>query len=862
MTSAMRCERAGRHIRLEATHSGTVRFLSGLHVDLGQGKTTSWVTLTRTGTFRDPRYGEFEIARGMLLQMVENFDRKVFGQDVFIDVAHKPADGAAGKIVKLAVEGDRLRAQVEWTDFGLSAIKERGFRYMSAEYHENWQDNETGTKHGPVLLGAGLVIRPCIKRLDPIQLSEAADTPPTLLHPSLTSELTSEITTMWKTLIAALAAALGAFKLAEPVTKTLTDAFEKSLAGITDEAQAKLLYASFEQSGKALAEQVGDKPVTLEIKLPTLPAAGLSEDAVKKLLAETLEAHASAAKKQTETREARVKLLTETIGKAEGLEPELKRELTEAVADLVTPEATEEQVLKLAAVQVAAGQKLAAAKKLTSMGFAWPAGRVHIAVDSSNEVKALQEAMDVRLGFKDLPDVRRYRATGGVLQAENKRLAEEALALYDATHGHQLHEEHKRLASGDTKVSDVAVPSAFERTVIREALYNLVGLSFCDTGTAPFSSTFDVPYSYRDTGAAGISDVRKYEGGSVARAAVKQALHTMYPVPQKLAFEVSDELRYLTSNGQLVNWDVVAESARNAIRIVGEDTERLIFDQILSDSDRYASTAVTTEAVGTGNGSKSIWPVASFPVLKPKKVYDLQGSQVGSTLYGITVTVIAVAISEYDFTGTQSAGMYYYMDYNLGELHFVNQAGTATAVPNTHAIVCSYTYTTNVYKFDTDLGSLTTKEKWNDFIYRFGLRKSLIEDQRAYMATMGLMSGTVMTQIEQAEVFAANYKKPGTDLTAEGNLGTIKGVPNSKAFAPGLIMGDARVIIGERGLTRFRMAKPWSMSELENQKDSNGRFTGKKEAYGDQFLFLDTPTPLRAGLTSIVLYSSSDRVSR
>ena len=69
-------------------------------------------------------------------------------------------------------------------------------------------------------------------------------------------------------------------------------------------------------------------------------------------------------------------------------------------------------------------------------------------------------------------------------------------------------------------------------------------------------------------------------------------------------------------------------------------------------------------------------------------------------------------------------------------------------------------------------------------------------------------------------------------------------------------------MIGQRGNTRFRMMKPWSMGQLQDQRDANGRFTGKKEAYGDQFIVLHTPTPLKAGSTSIVLYSSSGRVAR
>ena len=236
---------SARIIRLEAaTHTGAVRFLSGLHVNLQEGTRQSWVTVTRTGKFADPRYGDFEITRPMLLAMVGNFDKRTFGQDVFIDVAHNPSGGAAGKVLKLTVEGDRLRALVEWTPMGVDAIRERGYAYLSAEYHEDWKDNESGNKHGPLLVGAGLVIRPCIKRLDPIQLSEA-DGVPTLLHPTLQHELTQEMQMKFAELVRLLAEELKGMKLADAVVATLVDACSKMLASVTEEAQAKLLIAGF-----------------------------------------------------------------------------------------------------------------------------------------------------------------------------------------------------------------------------------------------------------------------------------------------------------------------------------------------------------------------------------------------------------------------------------------------------------------------------------------------------------------------------------------------------------------------------------------------------------------------------------------
>lgn len=68
--------------------------------------------------------------------MVANFDKRVLGQAVFIDMSHKPSEGAAAKVMRLAVEGGKPRALAEWTPFGLDAIKTRGFCYLSAQYHE------------------------------------------------------------------------------------------------------------------------------------------------------------------------------------------------------------------------------------------------------------------------------------------------------------------------------------------------------------------------------------------------------------------------------------------------------------------------------------------------------------------------------------------------------------------------------------------------------------------------------------------------------------------------------------------------------------------------------------------------------
>ncbi|MGD9954316.1 MAG: phage protease, partial [Burkholderiales bacterium] len=293
-----------------------MRFLSGFSVNLEDGKKTSWVTLTRTGQFADPRYGSFEISKPMLLAMVANFDKRTYGQDIFIDVSHRASDGAAAKVLRLEVQGDRLRALVEWTPYGLDAVRNQGFKYLSAEYVEDYFDPEKKTRNGPLLLGAGLTIRPVIKRLDPIELAEE-DGPPTLIHPDLQARFLQETTDMWKKLIEALVASLKAKKLSEAATKEFADQATKALEGVADEAMAKRILAAFESAGVKLAEQSPGDAVSVKIDLtgiaPAQAAKSLSEEDVTRILEERAKKLAEETAATATALAAKKKILTDAI---------------------------------------------------------------------------------------------------------------------------------------------------------------------------------------------------------------------------------------------------------------------------------------------------------------------------------------------------------------------------------------------------------------------------------------------------------------------------------------------------------------------------------------------------------------------
>ncbi len=141
------------------------------------GKVPTRVQLLRAGDFNYD--GEdLKITPVLLASLKKNFDAKVRGyQDgkLPLDYFHEAERLAAGWIEQLYIEngGTELWADVKWTDSASAKIGSGELRYLSVEFNFDYQDNESGDRHGPTLFGAGLTNRPFIKGMKPVvQFSE------------------------------------------------------------------------------------------------------------------------------------------------------------------------------------------------------------------------------------------------------------------------------------------------------------------------------------------------------------------------------------------------------------------------------------------------------------------------------------------------------------------------------------------------------------------------------------------------------------------------------------------------------------------------------------------------------------------
>lgn len=131
------------------------------------GKVADRIQILRVATIHDHRYGTVNVTKRMLSEMVKNFKAGVRGIDLMIDYSHDTGGEAAGWITNLELSEDGLElwANVSWTPSGRVALEEKKFRYVSADFDQNYKDNESMKAHGIVLLGAALTNRPVIKKM-------------------------------------------------------------------------------------------------------------------------------------------------------------------------------------------------------------------------------------------------------------------------------------------------------------------------------------------------------------------------------------------------------------------------------------------------------------------------------------------------------------------------------------------------------------------------------------------------------------------------------------------------------------------------------------------------------------------------
>lgn len=127
----------------------------------------------RLGQWKHPVYGDLKIDQPIFDQILANFKAKTLGQEPFVrighDTPHKQIFGdteALAWIKNIIQEGDVLVAMAEPVNSEIeNLIKEKRYRFASAEYTERGRSKETGKDVGALLSAVALTNEPFLTRL-------------------------------------------------------------------------------------------------------------------------------------------------------------------------------------------------------------------------------------------------------------------------------------------------------------------------------------------------------------------------------------------------------------------------------------------------------------------------------------------------------------------------------------------------------------------------------------------------------------------------------------------------------------------------------------------------------------------------
>ena len=149
----------------------TVLIDGGYPVALSDEEARFIYNLLPVGEFYDKRYGRVSITPAKVQEMAENFG-KCPAYEVPVKLGHEQGAKSPGKVIAASAKPEGLEITMMVDSETAQAINAKQYRYMSAEFDEDYHDKKTGEKVGAVLLGAALVNQPAHPYVAPLILAD------------------------------------------------------------------------------------------------------------------------------------------------------------------------------------------------------------------------------------------------------------------------------------------------------------------------------------------------------------------------------------------------------------------------------------------------------------------------------------------------------------------------------------------------------------------------------------------------------------------------------------------------------------------------------------------------------------------
>lgn len=149
-------------------------------IELSETDAPVWLQALPLNKYEHPIHGTIDVTPERVQRFADNVNNKVRGQDLDIDYDHKARSGeAAGWVTSAQArlneadpKNNGLWIAVNFTKDAATKLKNKAYRYFSADFLNQWTHPASKQQFNDVLCGGALTNRPFLKDILPINLSE------------------------------------------------------------------------------------------------------------------------------------------------------------------------------------------------------------------------------------------------------------------------------------------------------------------------------------------------------------------------------------------------------------------------------------------------------------------------------------------------------------------------------------------------------------------------------------------------------------------------------------------------------------------------------------------------------------------
>lgn len=361
--------------------------------------------------------------------------------------------------------------------------------------------------------------------------------------------------------------------------------------------------------------------------------------------------------------------------------------------------------------------------------------------------------------------------------------------------------------------------------------------------------------------ATGLQDIIVPEGEGISESAIELLWQSYSPTWRRNAVSLTTE-----AVNQLKSGPAKYEAIARAIYHIGEDKKRKVdnaayYEMILA-SDEYNPLVVKNEAVAADhliavsdgsnvkfkallNGGNALEATkGTNPIVRPRTKNMIQAN---GQVQQVTINPFTVAqgsntltMGYLDSNGNIAGNnAQYAVDFENGVVYFSTDSG----VDATHLPTISYSAVTNYDRWKITVpDGVKAEDYYNSLLLKLTTTAATMGSAPRYKKpNLAIFSLNAASYIENASIFYKFASPDGTKLIPTSNyFGERSGMNLCKINAP-WIVGDGRILLTQKGSTRYGVETPYQIEGPYPKYDNNGKIIDAKLWYGRENSVLCTP---------------------